>query len=168
MSDSGKAKKRFLQAAWAFFAFNLLGTLIGIVAALPASNGQHGDTHDVASQAFYGNGTALSPPFFLAVLLGICVLAATRSRGWPGRIGAFLIFLFAGFYASAGQLGELTTSTSPLTGTKWNLVVALGSLGILIAVVTFLTALWAAAAAFIQRTHRQATDATVESAGKRS
>jgi hypothetical protein len=142
---------RFLMAAWAFVGVNVLGTIIGGLAALPASNGQRGNVHDVAGQAVYGNGTAVSPPLFVTVALGLCVLAAARSSRWPGRLGAVLAFLFAGFYVSAGELGELTTGTSPLTGAKWDLVLALGALGIAAAALVLLAGLWAVVVAFVER-----------------
>lgn len=146
MSISRSPRQLFLAAAWSFLAVIVLGTLVGWLATLPASNGQHGNLHNVASQAVYGNGTATSPPLFITVLLALCILAAARSNGWLGTIGATLAFLFAGFYASAGQLGELTTNTSPLTGAKWDLVLALGALGITLAALTLLTGIWAWAA----------------------
>jgi uncharacterized membrane protein len=146
MSISHSPKQLFLAAAWSFLAVIVLGTLVGWLATLPASNGQHGDLRNVASQAVYGNGTATSPPLFITILLALCIVAAARNNGWLGRVGAVLTFLFAGFYVSAGELGELTTNTSPLTGAKWDLVLALGALGITIAALTILTGLWAGAA----------------------
>jgi phosphatidylglycerophosphate synthase len=157
MSNREPHRTRFLTAAWAFVAVNLLGTVIGGLAALPASNGQHGNVHDVGSQAIYGNGTATSPPLLLTAILCLSVLAATRSSGRLGKLGAVLAFLFAGFYVSAGELGELTTSTSPLIGAKWNLVLALGALGIAIATLTLLTGLEGALAALARRRSRRRT-----------
>jgi hypothetical protein len=148
--------KLFLAAAWAFVLLLLMGTLVGWLAALPASNGQHGNTHNVGSQAVYGNGTALSPPLFITVLLALCVLAASRSRGRPGKAGAILVFLFAGFFVSAGELGELTTHTSPLTGAKWQVVVALGSVEIALAALVLLAGLWIIVAAVARWSHRAA------------
>ncbi len=151
MPNLDRLGSRFLTAAWAFVGVNVLGTIVGGLAALPASNGQHGNIHDVGSQAVYGNGTAVSPPLFVTAALGLCVLAASRSSRWPGRLGAVLAFLFAGFYVSAGELGELTTGTSPLTGAKWELVLALGALGIATAAAVLLAGLGAAVAGFTGR-----------------
>ena len=145
----------------AFVLVLVLGTIVGWLAALPASNGQHGDTHNVGSQAVYGNGTALSPPLFITVLLGLCVFAATRNSGWLGKLGALLTFLFAGFFVSAGELGELTTSTSPLTGTKWHLVVVLGAVEIAVAAVVLLAAIWMAIGAISQRLRGSQEEAAV-------
>ena len=141
----------FLRTAWGFVLVLLLGTIVGWLAALPVSNGQHGNTHNVGSQAVYGNGTALGPPLFITLLVGLCVLAATRNTGWLGKLGALLTFLFAGFFVSAGELGELTTDTSPLTGTKWHLVVALGAVEIAVAAVVALAAGWMAIGALTLR-----------------
>jgi heme/copper-type cytochrome/quinol oxidase subunit 2 len=69
------------------------------------------------------------------------VLAATR-HGWLGRLGALLTFLTAGFYAFAGQLGEIKKHTSPLTGAKWDVVLVLGSIGIAIALVVMLACVY--------------------------
>jgi hypothetical protein len=157
MSSLDRPKKRFLAAAWAFIAINLLGTIVGGLAALPASNGQHGNVHDVGSQALYGNGTATSPPLFITAILGLSVLAATRNNRWLGKLGAVLAFVFAGFYVSAGELGELTTNTSPLTGARWDLVLALGTLGIAIATLILLTGLESARAALTRRRSRAHT-----------
>lgn len=151
MPTLGTGRKRFLTAAWAFVAVNLLGTIAGGLAALPASNGQRGNVHDVGSQAVYGNGTAISPPLFVTVILGLCAFAATRSGRWPGTLGAVLLFLFAGFYVSAGELGELTTSTSPLAGAKWDLVLGFGALGIATAAAVLLAGLWTALTALAER-----------------
>jgi FtsH-binding integral membrane protein len=156
MTNPREWNTRFLAAAWLFVAFNLVGTIVGWLAALPASNGRHGNVHHVGRQAVTGNGTALSPPLFITVILGLCVLAAARSGGWPGRIGAALTFLFAGFYVSAGELGELTTNTSPLTGAKWDLVLALGALGIAIAALTLVTGLRTLAGSLSRRARAEA------------
>ena len=138
------ARRWFLVAAWSFAAYNVFGTIVSCLASLPASNGQHGNVHTVVSQAVRGNGTALSPPLFLVILWALFVVAATRT-GWLGKAGAMLIWLSAAFYASAGQLGELTTTTSPLMGAKWTLVLILGALGIAIAAVVVLSGLLLAA-----------------------
>jgi hypothetical protein len=150
MSAFDRRRRLFLGAAWTFIAFNLVATLVGWLAALPASNGQQGDIHNVGSQAIWGNGTALSPPLFLTIVWALFVLAATR-RGRLGAIGAVLTFLSAGFYVFAGELGELTTTTSPLAGAKWDLVLVLGALGIVIAALTMLTGLWLAVTALGRR-----------------
>ncbi len=146
-----RRRKLFLGTAWAFVAFIVAGTIVGSLASLPASNGQHGNTHNVVGQAVYGNGTALSPPLFITIILGLCVLAATRSDGWIGRVGALVTFLFAGFFVSAGELGELTTNTSPLSGVKWDMVLVLGSVGIAVAALTALAWIWMIVGAIMQR-----------------
>jgi hypothetical protein len=150
VSKQIRTRRGLLAGAWAFAAYNFLGTLIGWLAALPASNGEHGNVHTVGSEAVRGNGTALSPPLFLVVAWALFVLAASRP-GWLGKVGVALTFLSAVFYATAGELGELTTDTSPLTGTKWALVVVLGSLGIAIAAVVALAGLYWAALALAHR-----------------
>ena len=131
------ARRLFLGAAWVFIAYNVLGALVGWLAALPESNGERGNVHNVGSNALYGKGTALSPPLWLLAVWALIVLAATR-HGWLGRLGVLLTFLVAGFYASAGQLGEIKKHSSPLTGAKWDLVLVLGSIGIAIALVVML------------------------------
>jgi hypothetical protein len=143
----------FLKAALAFAAYNVLGMVIGLAAALPASSGSQGNVHDMSHQEIAGNGTALSPPLFLLVIVVLAVIAATRN-GWIRRIGAFVIWFYAGFYLSAAQIGELTTSTSPLTGAKWELVLVLGSIGLVIAAAVLLAGLWTFAGAVRSRTPR--------------
>lgn len=143
----------FLRAALVFAAYNVLGLVVGLAAALPASNGSQGNVHDMTHQAIAGNGTALSPPLFLLVIVILAVIAATRN-GWIGRVGAVLVWLYAGFYLSAGQIGELTTSTSPLTGTKWELVLVLGSIGLAIAAAVLLAGLWSLAGSVRSRAPR--------------
>ncbi len=165
MVTHAERQKLFPRAAWGFVVVLLLGTVVGWLAALPASNGQHGNTHNVGSQAVYGNGTALSPPLFITILVGLCVLAATRNSGRLGRLGVLLTFLFAGFFVSAGELGELTTSTSPLTGTKWHLVVVLGAVEIAVAALVGVAALWLAVGALRDRSREQPREeATLPSA----
>ncbi len=160
----GRAEKLFVRAAWGFVLVLVLGTIIAWIAALPASNGQHGHTHNVGSQAVYGNGTALSPPLFITVLLGLCVFAATRNRGWLGKLGVLLTFLFAGFFVSAGELGELTTNTSPLTGAKWDLVVVLGAVEIAVATLVVLAAFWMVVEALSPRFRKSQADGAPVSA----
>lgn len=142
--------KAFLLVAWAFVAYNVLGTIIGSLAALPVSNGQHGNVHTVGSQAIFGNGAAVSPPLFVTAIVALFVLAATR-QGWLGRVGGAVTFLFAGFYLTAGKIGELTTSTSPLTGAKWDLVLVLGSIGLSLAAAVLLAGPWTLAGALRSR-----------------
>ena len=145
--------RAFLQLAWIFIGYNLLGMLIGWLEALPASNGSQGSVNNVGYQAITGNGTALSPPLFLLVIVIVAGIAATRS-GWFRRIGAFGVWFYAGFYASAGELGELTTTTSPLTGIKWDLVLVLGALGIALAATVLGAGLWTLIGALRSRTRR--------------
>ena len=82
---------------------------------------------------------------FLLVIVVLAVFAATRG-GWIRRVGAFVVWFYAGCYLSAAEIGELTTSTSPLTGAKWELVLVLGSIGLAIAAAVLLAGLWALAA----------------------
>ena len=86
------ARRLFLGAAWVFIAYNVLGALVGWLAALPESNGERGNVHNVGSNAVYGKGTALSPPLWLLAVWALFVLAATR-HGWLGRLGVLLTFL---------------------------------------------------------------------------
>lgn len=134
----------FLLVMWTFVAYLALGMVVAWLEALPASNGMHGNVHTVGSQAIWGNGTALSPPLDLLAIVALFALAATR-RGWVGRVGAIATVLFAAFYFLYGDMGELTTSTSPLTGSRWDVVLAFDSTGLAIAAVAMLTAVWALA-----------------------
>lgn len=150
---SDRRYRRFLQVAWVFIAYNLFGMVVGSLLALPASNGSQGDVHNVWYQALAGDGTALSPPFFLLAIVILAGIAATRG-GWIRRIGAFGVWFFAGFYLSAGELGEITSTTSPLTGMKWDLVLILGSIGIAIAAAVLVAGLWMLVGALRSRTVR--------------
>jgi hypothetical protein len=143
----------FLKAALVFAAYNVFGLIIGLAAALPASSGSQGSVHDMTHQEIAGNGTALSPPLFLLVIVVLAAAAATRN-GWIRRVGAFIVWFYAGFYLSAAQIGELTTRTSPLTGAKWELVLVLGSIGLAIAAAVLLAGLWTLAGAVRSRTPR--------------
>ena len=78
------ARRLFLGAAWVFIAYNMLGALVGWLAALPESNGERGNVHNVGSNALYGKGTALSPPLWLLAVWALIVLAATGTAGWAG------------------------------------------------------------------------------------
>lgn len=135
------ARKVFLRAGWTFAAYNFFGMAVGILADLPPCNGEVCTTDHIVHQATLGNGTALSPPLFISVVWALLVVAASR-RGVLGTIGAFLLWFSALFYVSAGQLGELTSSTSPLTGWKWGLVIVLGSIGMAIAAVVWAAGTW--------------------------
>ena len=148
-------RKLFLRAAWTFVGWNVIAALVASVAGLPASNGQRGDLHNVGSQALYGDGTALTPPLILVAVVALFVLAATLRRGRFGWVGAAVTIVAAIFYAFPGELGELTTTTSPLTGAKWDLALALGSLGIVIALATSLAGLYWVVASIRERRARQ-------------
>ena len=145
-----RARRVFLGAGWGFAAYNFFGMAVGVLADLPPCNGEACSTARIWHQAVLGNGTALSPPLFLSVVWVLVVLAATR-RGRLGAVGAFLLWFSAGFYVSAGQLGELTSTTTPLTGWKWGLVIALGSVGMAIAAVILIAGLWWAVSAVKNR-----------------
>jgi len=134
-------RRVFLGAGLSFAAYNFFGMAVGILADLPPCNGETCSTANIGRQAVLGNGTALSPPLFLSVVWVLFALAASR-RGWLGAVGAFLLWFSAGFYVSAGQLGELTTTTSPLTGWKWDIVIVLGSVGMAIAAVLWIAGIW--------------------------
>ncbi|MFL6239072.1 MAG: hypothetical protein ACJ735_06230 [Actinomycetes bacterium] len=135
------ARQVFLSAGWTFAVYNFFGMAVGVLADLPPCNGEACSTAHIVHQAVLGNGTALSPPLFLSVVWVLVVLAASR-RGLVGAVGGFLLWFSAVFYVSAGQLGELTSTTSPLTGWKWGLVIALGSLGMAIAAVISIAGIW--------------------------
>ena len=135
------ARTVFLGAGWIFAAYNFFGMAVGVLADLPPCNGEVCSTAHIAHQAVLGNGTALSPPLFISVVWALLVLAAPR-RGVLGAIGAFLLWFSALFYVSAGELGELTSTTTPLTGWKWGVVIALGSIGMAIAAVVCAAGIW--------------------------
>ena len=133
LSRSNIATRTFPWIAWAFVGYVLVATVVAVLAKLPASANNHGDVHTVGSDALF-DGTALGPPLWSLPIAIVIVLAATRGHR-AKIVDTALTVLPAAAYIY-GEIGELITTTSPLTGAKWTLVITAGALGIALATIT--------------------------------
>jgi hypothetical protein len=122
----GSARTAFTWAVAVFIGYNVLVSVIGLIARLPdvAASGARIDSITIG-QVLYGNGTIMSPP--------LVTMAAGALLLWGARAGRLLIacacttvLVAVTALASIDEVEGFSPRPVIYTAAKWDLAIALG------------------------------------------
>jgi hypothetical protein len=138
--------KTFQMAALAYIGWNVVVSIVGLIAKLPDLPASHAHTDRLTfGQVLAGNGTIMSPPLVLMIIIGVLVAASTSSRAWISRGAAALTALLVGLSVIDETTGFSDKPALYSTG-KWHLCIALGTVFDILGIAVVITGvLWAIA-----------------------
>jgi hypothetical protein len=142
---ASRARRRwFLVAVAGYIGWNLVASIVGLIAKLPDLTTTHAHTDKISvGQVLVGSGTIMSPPLVAMVVVGLLAWTATTvSRAWLSRAATVLTTLiFAGtLVAESTGFGD---KPALFSDGKWHLCIGLGIAFDLVALAAFVAGvLW--------------------------
>ena len=129
--------KRLITSSVLYMVVASIGTIIAIVENRPAEFASFSTGLPVAQDFLYGNGTAMSPPLYMLIALGILTVLAPRRDRWGG-VGAVGLVIF-GLFTVIGALGEpiLLEILNPVTFDLTKAVIEAGLIIVPLAMMVF-------------------------------
>jgi hypothetical protein len=112
-------------ATIAYIGYNILASIIGVIAKLPDVTTTHQKTTNIAVGQFLSDGTIISPPLFLITLIALLLWATTSRRRLVARTCTLLVVIGVGLTVIA-ELSGLSPRPSLFTAGKWDLAIAVG------------------------------------------
>lgn len=135
-------KRAFLGAALVYIAYNILLSIVGLIVQLPDLTSTHAHTdHITVSQIAFSTGTIMSPPLFLVAIIGALTLVAAVRQPWLSAIGTALTVVAITFTGVEEATG-LSTRPTLISPAKWDLVLVLSVVFVVVAASVLATGLW--------------------------
>ena len=136
---SSPGRRAFLLAAWAYVAYNVLLSVVGLVAKLPDLTSTHASTdHITVSQIVFSTGTIMSPPLILVAIAGLLFWGTRVKRNLVSKACTALSLLLVLFTAIEEATGLGNRPALFSTG-KWDLVIVLGVIFVMVAAAALVT-----------------------------
>jgi hypothetical protein len=132
-SATGPALRRtFVAAVWVYIGYNVVASVIGLIAKLPDLPATHAHTDHIAvREVLIGNGTIMSPPLVFMVVAALLLWGSLNRRMVLARICVALLILGVGLTAVDEAFG-FNDKPSLYSPAKWHLAVTIG--GIFVAI----------------------------------
>jgi hypothetical protein len=138
----GNSRTAFTWAVAVFIGYNVLVSVIGLIAKLPdvVASGAKTDSITIG-QVLYGNGTIMSPPLLAMVAAALLL--------WGARAGRFLVacacatvLTLVTAVASLDEVEGFTPRPVIYSLAKWDFAIALGVIFALIGVAVVASGIW--------------------------
>jgi hypothetical protein len=118
----------FTAAITGYIGYNVIATLVGILARLPDVTTTHATTDQVPlGQVIVPDGTIISPPLILMVVAGLLLWGVTSRRKVLGPVCASLLILAAAL-TSIAEVTGLGNRPALFSAAKWHVAVAVGTI----------------------------------------
>lgn len=125
----GRANPRtaFTWAVAVFIGYNVLVSVIGLIAKLPdvVASGAKTDSITIG-QVLYGNGTIMSPPLLLTVVAGALLLWGARAGRLVIACMCTTVLVVVTALASLDEVEGFSPRPLIYTSAKWDFAIALG------------------------------------------
>jgi hypothetical protein len=138
----GNPRTAFTWAVVVFIGYNLLVSVIGLIAKLPdvAASGAKTDSITIG-QVLYGNGTIMSPPLLAMVAAALLLWGARASRLVIACICTAVLTLVTAV-ASLDEVEGFWPRPAIFTAAKWDFAIALGVIFAVIGAAVVVSGLW--------------------------
>jgi hypothetical protein len=122
----GNPRTAFTWAVAIFIAYNVLVSVIGLIAKLPdvVASGVKTDSITIG-QVLYGNGTIMSPPL-AAMVAGALLLWGARARRLVIAGACTTVLILVTAVASLDEVEGFSPRPVIYTAAKWDFAIALG------------------------------------------
>jgi hypothetical protein len=138
----GNPRTAFTWAVAVFIGYNVLVSVIGLIAKLPdvAASGAKTDSITIG-QVFYGNGTIMSPPLMVMIAAALLLWGARARRlVLAGACTTVLTLVTA--IASLDEIEGFSPRPVIYTLAKWDFAITLGAIFAVIGAAVVASGIW--------------------------
>ena len=138
----GNPRAAFTWAVAVFIGYNVLVSVIGLIAKLPdvVASGAKTDSITIG-QVLYGNGTIMSPPL-LAMVAAALLLWGARARRLLVACACTTVLTLVTAVASLDEVEGFSPRPAIYTAAKWDFAIALGVIFAVIGVAVVVSGIW--------------------------
>jgi hypothetical protein len=132
----------FTWAVAVFIGYNVLVSVIGLIAKLPdvVASGAKTDSITIG-QVIYGNGTIMSPPL-LATVAAALLLWGARARRFLVACACTAVLTLVTAVASLDEVEGFSPRPAIYTAARWDFAIALGVIFAVIGVAVVVSGIW--------------------------
>jgi hypothetical protein len=150
-----RPSRAFTAAIVGYIGFNIVATVVGVLAGLPDVTTTHATTDAVPiGQVFFPDGTIISPPLVFMIVAALLLWGVQRGHPVWSRVCAVLLILGAAV-TSLAEVTGLGSRPALFSAGKWHIAVVTGSIYGAIGLAVVVTGLTFLLSALMQR-RRQA------------
>lgn len=132
----------FTWAVAVFIGYNVLVSVIGLIAKLPDVVSSSGKTDSITiGQVLYGNGTIMSPPL-LAMVAAALLLWGARARPFLVACTCTTVLTLVTAVASIDEVEGFSPRPAIYTAAKWDFAIVLGVIFAVIGVAVIVSGIW--------------------------
>jgi hypothetical protein len=151
-----RPSRAFTAAIVGYIGFNIVATVVGVLAGLPDVTTTHATTDAVPiGQVFFPDGTIISPPLVFMIVAALLLWGVQRGHPVWSRVCAVLLILGAAV-TSLAEVTGLGSRPALFSAGKWHIAVVTGSIYGAIGLAVVVTGLTFLLSAVMQRRRRQA------------
>jgi hypothetical protein len=138
----GNPRTAFTWAVAVFIGYNVLVSVIGLIAKLPdvVASGAKTDSITIG-QVLYGNGTIMSPPLLTMAAAGLLLWGA-RARRFLVACACTTVQALVTAVASLDEVEGFSPRPAIYTAAKWDFAIALGVIFAVIGVAVVVSGIW--------------------------
>jgi hypothetical protein len=138
----GNPRAAFTWAVAVFIGYNVLVSVIGLIAKLPdvVASGAKTDSITIG-QILYGNGTIMSPPL-VAMVAGALLLWGARARRFLVACAWTAVLTLVTAVASLDEVEGFSPRPAIYTAAKWDFAIVLGVIFAVIGVAVIVSGIW--------------------------
>ena len=138
----GYPRTAFTWAVAAFIGYNVLVSVIGLIAKLPdvVASGAKSDSITIG-QVLYGNGTIMSPPL-LAMVAAALLLWGARARRFLIACACTTVLILLTAVASLDEVEGFSPRPAIYTAAKWDFAISLGAIFAVIGAAVVVSGIW--------------------------
>ena len=138
----GYPRTAFTWAVAAFIGYNVLVSVIGLIAKLPdvVASGAKTDSITIG-QVLYGNGTIMSPPL-LAMVAAALLLWGARARRFLVACACTTVLTLVTVVASLDEVEGFSPRPAIYTAAKWDFAIVLGVVFAIVGVAVVVSGIW--------------------------
>ena len=138
----GNSRTAFTWAVAVFIGFNVLVSVIGLIAKLPdvVASGAKTDSITIG-QVLYGNGTIMSPPL-VAMVAAALLLWGARARRFLVACACTAVLALVSVVASLDEVEGFSPRPAIYSVAKWDFAIVLGVIFAVIGVAVVVSGIW--------------------------
>ena len=138
----GNSRTAFTWAVAVFIGYNVLVSVIGLIAKLPdvVASGAKTDSITIG-QVLYGNGTIMSPPL-LAMVAAALLLWGARARRFLVACACTTVLTLVTAVATLDEVEGFSPRPAIYSAAKWDFAITLGVIFAVIGVAVVASGIW--------------------------
>jgi len=162
----GNPRTAFTWAVVVFIGYNVLVSVIGLIAKLPdvVASGAKSDSITIG-QVLYGNGTIMSPPL-IAMVAAALLLWGARARRFLIACACTTVLALVTAVASLDEVEGFSPRPALYSAAKWDFAITLGVVFAIIGVAVVASGIWYLGKSVLLQQRRRGRSQPVQAAAR--